>query len=60
MSQLPNACLIAGLALAGCSPSPAPLAEDPHVWLEDVEGEQALDWVRARNARAEARIDSMS
>jgi prolyl oligopeptidase len=56
MSQLPNACLIAGLALAGCSPSPAPLAEDPHVWLEDVEGEQALDWVRARNARAEAEL----
>jgi prolyl oligopeptidase len=56
MSQLPNACLIAGLALAGCSPSPAPLAKDPHVWLEDVEGEQALDWVRARNARAEAEL----
>jgi prolyl oligopeptidase len=56
MSQLPNACLIAGLALAGCSPSPAPLADDPHVWLEDVEGAQALDWVRARNARAEAEL----
>jgi prolyl oligopeptidase len=24
--------------------------EDPHLWLEDVTGERALDWVRARNA----------
>ncbi len=24
--------------------------EDPHLWLEDVEGEKALDWARARNA----------
>lgn len=25
------------------------LAEDPYLWLEDVTGEEALDWVRARN-----------
>ncbi len=25
---------------------------DPHLWLEDVAGEKALDWVRARNATA--------
>src|SRR5947207_15079018 len=24
-------------------------AEDPYLWLEDVTGEEALDWVRARN-----------
>jgi prolyl oligopeptidase len=24
--------------------------DDPYLWLEDVEGEAALDWVRARNA----------
>lgn len=24
--------------------------EDPYLWLEEVEGTQALDWVRARNA----------
>lgn len=24
-------------------------AEDPRLWLEDVEGEQALEWVRAQN-----------
>ena len=26
---------------------------DPHEWLEDVEGDRALDWVRERNTRAE-------
>ena len=29
---------------------------DPWLWLEDVEGEQALDWVRARNAVTEAEL----
>jgi prolyl oligopeptidase len=29
---------------------------DPWLWLEDVTGERALDWVRARNARAEAEL----
>ena len=29
---------------------------DPHQWLEDVEGARALDWVRARNAKAEAEL----
>jgi len=33
-------------------------AEDPFAWLEDVTGETALDWVRARNAKAKARIES--
>ncbi|SEE64429.1 prolyl oligopeptidase family serine peptidase [Ruania alba] len=26
------------------------LPQDPYIWLEDVEGEDALEWVRARNA----------
>ncbi len=30
---------------------------DPYGWLEDVTGEEALDWVRARNAKAQARIE---
>lgn len=29
------------------------ISTDPYLWLEDVESEQALDWVRARNAHAE-------
>ena len=26
------------------------MSEDPYLWLEDILGEEALDWVRARNA----------
>jgi prolyl oligopeptidase len=26
--------------------------EDPYLWLEDIEGEKALDWARARNAES--------
>lgn len=29
---------------------------DPFLWLEDVEGARALDWVRARNAESEAQL----
>jgi prolyl oligopeptidase len=28
--------------------------EDPYLWLEDVGGERALEWVRARNAQSKA------
>ncbi len=51
--------LIAG-AVATTSPVSAQTptmhvpADDPYLWLEDVEGPQALDWVRARNAESEA------
>ncbi|HJW46663.1 MAG TPA: prolyl oligopeptidase family serine peptidase [Lysobacter sp.] len=31
-------------------------AADPFAWLEEVEGSQALDWVRAQNARTEAAL----
>jgi prolyl oligopeptidase len=30
--------------------------EDPYLWLEDVTGETALEWVRARNAEAVAEL----
>lgn len=33
------------------------LAEDPHLGLEDVTGEAALDWVRARNAKTQGIFD---
>lgn len=33
-------------------------SDDPHVWLEDVSGEKALDWVKARNEKAKQRIES--
>src|SRR5687767_15924644 len=31
--------------------------EDPHLWLEEIEGERALQWVRERNARSQGRLE---
>jgi len=32
--------------------------QDPHLWLEEVEGERALDWVRRQNERTLAELQS--
>jgi prolyl oligopeptidase len=32
----------------------SPGSEDPYLWLEDIAGEEALDWVRARNEPTQA------
>ena len=46
--------LIALLCLAMTLPAAAnDSPADPYLWLEDVEGQAALDWVRSRNAEAE-------
>ncbi len=58
MSHLSNACLLAGLAIAGSASAQSATSEDPYAWLEDVQGEKSLDWVKARNAKAEAEIAS--
>ena len=41
-------------AMSQTAPAPAPAAapaEDPYLWLEEVEGERAMAWVREHNAR---------
>lgn len=40
------------------APVPTSGADDPFLWLEDVEGDAALNWVRERNAQAEALLAS--
>jgi prolyl oligopeptidase len=55
------ACVLAGPASADTVPVPTPATErnvtaDPHLWLEDVEGERALAWVREQNARSLAEL----
>ena len=35
-----------------------PTSADPYLWLEDVQGERALAWVRQRNAETEAALQS--
>jgi len=47
--------MAAGLGLVGTSL--AQDAQDPFLWLEDVEGDKALDWVRARNAESQAVLE---
>jgi prolyl oligopeptidase len=33
-------------------------ADDPFLWLEDIEGDTALDWVRSQNARSLALLEA--
>ncbi len=33
-------------------------ADDPYLWLENVDGEQALDWVRASNAVSQKELEA--
>ena len=42
------------LAIAAGASAQAQAVDDPHAWLEDVSGDKSLDWVKARNAKAEA------
>ena len=35
-----------------------PASDDPHLWLEDVLGDQALAWVRARNAQSRELLEA--
>ena len=30
--------------------------DDPHLWLEEIDGEQAIAWVDAQNAATQARF----
>jgi len=54
--------LLAALLAAACSsPNPTMISSnndsaDPYLWLEDVEGDRALTWVRERNRASEGEI----
>ena len=37
------------------TPQP-PADHDPHLWLEEVDGQEALDWVDRRSRRAEEEL----
>lgn len=51
----------AGLSLFAVPP-PVPenggMQDDPYLWLEAVEGDEVLEWARARNAESTARIEA--
>ncbi len=54
---------VAAIFLGSCSTTtPATdtasmTSEDPYLWLEEIEGERALDWVRQQNARSLAVLE---
>jgi prolyl oligopeptidase len=51
--------LMAGVrAQQGKPAQPASATSDPYVWLEDVTGEKALTWVRARNTESMGELAS--
>ncbi|MCP4046738.1 MAG: S9 family peptidase, partial [Gammaproteobacteria bacterium] len=50
--QLKSLVLLATLALT----SVVWAEDDPYIWLEQVDGEKALDWVRAENASTAERL----
>ena len=43
-------------AAASATTTDKSAASDPYLWLEDVNGDKQLDWVRAQNAKAEAEL----
>lgn len=49
---------IAGAALAAVIMDVAIAQDDPYIWLEEIEGEEALDWVRAQNAQSQNVLES--
>jgi prolyl oligopeptidase len=50
------AALSSSFAFAGDDPQAAPPADDPYGWLEEVEGEKSLAWVKARNSESEGAL----
>ena len=56
MRKLATGILIGLAALGVAQARTAPEPGDPHRWLEDVDGERALQWVAARNAAAESEL----
>lgn len=59
MPSFAHACLAAGLAVAAGvvhAQENTAVPHDPYAWLEEVEGEKPLEWVKAQNAKAEAEI----
>ncbi|MBC3873898.1 prolyl oligopeptidase family serine peptidase [Undibacterium flavidum] len=50
--------LIAATVLLSCTYGAMAQVEDKHQWLEDVGGEKALDWVKARNQETRQKLDN--
>ena len=40
------------------APATSPTAADPYLWLEDIEGPRAMEWVKARNTKSLGTLQS--
>jgi prolyl oligopeptidase len=49
---------ITGVLLFAAATASTPDDSDPYIWLEDVHGERAMDWVKAENAKTSAALDN--
>lgn len=58
--RLTGAVALAALALSIPSALAAPPADDPWLWLEDVEGAKALEWAKEQNARSTGELAGTS
>lgn len=50
--------IIGMVAFSSCTPTPEPVAtdEDPFLWLEEVESEASLNWVKSKNQISDERL----
>ena len=51
-------CSIAAMTTLPSSADALPAQTDPYLWLEDVQGERALAWVRERNAASRRSLEA--
>jgi prolyl oligopeptidase len=52
------AALLTALTMTMTSAAAEPSVDDPYRWLEEVQGDRALTWVRERNAEARTRLEA--
>ena len=57
-STLPMAQTPTPASAASAATTSTASADDPNLWLEDVQGEKALNWVRDRNAQSRAQLQA--
>jgi prolyl oligopeptidase len=46
------------VAAASAGAQPAASTDDPYIWLEDVSGQRAMDWVNSHNAKTQAVLEA--
>ncbi len=52
LAAIMTAATLSSAALAGAAVTATTTADDPFTWMEEIEGQRALDWARAENARS--------